>query len=163
MSAAATANIALAGVVSKNLIHDIFRPDMSSRGLMQTSRVVILILGVVSTLIAVGLPSAYLLLALGFDLIMSCLFIPLTLGLYWKRGNGCGAVAGMLAGAAYRIIGSGLLNGFSLEGIGTPLEGWYYFTIGGPIVSLLFMVVVSLLTSKANPPIALNMEPDPDA
>ncbi len=163
MSAAATANIALAGVVSKNLIHDIFRPDMSSRGLMQTSRVVILILGVISTAIAVGLPSAYLLLALGFDLIMSCLFIPLTLGLYWSKGNGYGAVAGMLAGAAYRIIGSGITNGFSLEGIGTPLEGWYYFTIGGPVISLLFMVVVSLITARLNPPIPLNMEPDPDA
>ena len=163
MSAAATANIALAGVVSKNLIHDIFVPTMSSRGLMQTSRAVILVLGVLSTLIAIGLPSAYLLLALGFDLIMSCLFIPLTLGLYWSKGNGFGAIAGLLAGATYRIVGSGLLNGFSLEGIGTPLEGWYYFTIGGPIVSLIFMVVVSLLTQKTNPPIPLIMEPDPDA
>ena len=163
MSAAATANIALAGVVAKNLIQDIFIPDMSSHKLMQTTRLVVLLLGILSAFIAIGLPSAYLLLALGFDLIMSCLFIPLTLGLYWKPGNGYGCIAGLLGGALFRIVGSGMLNGFTLEGIGTPLDYWYVFTLGGPIVSLICMVVVSLATQKANPPIYLEMEPDPDA
>ncbi len=163
MSAAATANIALAGVVSKNLVKDIFIPDMNSHNLMQTTRAVVLLLGILSAFIAIALPSAYLLLALGFDLIMSCLFIPLTLGLYWKRANGYGCIAGLLSGAIFRIVGSGLMNGFTLEGIGTPLEGWYYFTLGGPIVALFFMTAVSLLTQQANKPIELVMEPDPDA
>lgn len=45
MSAAATANIALSGIISKNLIKDLFMPSMTSKGLMQATRVVILFVG----------------------------------------------------------------------------------------------------------------------
>ena len=162
MSAAATANIALAGVIAKNLIKDIFMPDMSSQGLMQTSRVVILGVGAISAYTCIALPSAYLLMTLGFDLILSCLFIPLTLGLYWNKANGYGAIAGLLSGAFFRIIVSGIVNGFTLEGIGSAPDTWFYFTIFGPIVSLVFMVTVSLLTQKIDKPILLELEADPD-
>ena len=161
MSAAATANIALSGVIAKNLIKDMFVKDMSSRALMQTTRIVILVVGVLAAYIAIALPSAFLLTSLGFDLILSCLFMPLTLGLYWKKANGCGAIAGMLAGAIVRIIGSGIVNGFSLEGIGSPTDTWYVFTLGGPIVSGAAMVIASLLTQKTDKPIELHLEPDP--
>lgn len=160
MSAAATANIALSGVIAKNLINDIFVKNMSSRALMQTSRVVIVFVGAIATYIAIALPSAFLLTALGFDLILSCLFMPLTLGLYWKSANGYGAIAGMLVGATVRIVISGCMNGFSVEGIGSPTEIWYLFTLGGPIASGLAMVVVSLLTQKCNVPIALHPQKD---
>lgn len=161
MSAAATANIALSGVISKNLIKDIFIPQMSSYGVMQTTRVVILIVGIIGAVVAIGLPSVYFLTSLGFDLILSCMFVPLTLGLYWKKTNGYGATAGMIAGAIVRIIGSGYVNGFTLEGIGTPTETWYYFTLSGPIASLIVTVAVSLLTQKKNRPLELNFEPNP--
>ena len=161
MSAAATANIALAGVISKNLIKDIFVPDMSSHKLMQVTRVVIVIVGIIACFIAIGLPSAYLLTALGFDLILSCLFIPLTLGLYWKKANGYGAIAGLVAGAVFRVGLAGFFKGFSVEGIGATDDIWYYFTLGGPLVSLVCMVIVSLLTQKIDKPIELVLEPDP--
>ena len=160
MSAAATANIALAGVISKNLINDIFVPKMSSHNLMQTTRVVVLGVGIIAAYIAIALPSAFLLMSLGFDLILSSLFVPLTLGLYWKKANGYGAVAGLLAGAAFRIVVSGFVNGFTLEGIGTPTETWYYFTLGGPLVSLVAMTVVSLLSQKQSVPVILELEED---
>ena len=72
-----------------------------------------------------------------------------------------GALAGMAAGALVRVVGSGLINGFTLEGIGSPTDTWYYFTLGGPAVSLAAMVAVSLLTQKSSPPIRLKLEPDP--
>lgn len=161
MSAAATANIALAGVISKNLIKDVFYPDMSSRSLMQVTRVVIVVVGIIAACISIGLPSAYLLTALGFDLILSCLFIPLTLGLYWSKANGYGAIAGLVGGAAFRILGAGFAFGFSVEGLAATTDSWFYFTLGGPIVSLIFMVVVSMLTQKIDRPIQLELEPDP--
>ena len=133
---------------------------MSSHNLMQTTRVVVLGVGIVAAYIAIALPSAFLLMSLGFDLILSSLFVPLTLGLYWKKANGYGAVAGLLAGAAFRIVVSGFVNGFTLEGIGTPTETWYYFTLGGPLVSLVAMVVVSLLSQKQSVPVLLDLEED---
>ena len=158
MSAAATANIALSGVIAKNLISDMFVPNMSSRGLMQTSRVMVLVIGIIATVIGVALPSVFMLLALGFDLVLSCLFIPLTLGLYWKKANACGAIAGLIAGALVRVVGAGMINGFSVAGIASTTDTWYYFTLAGPLASLAAMVLVSLLTQASCKPIALKLD-----
>ena len=159
MSAAATANIALSGVIAKNLINDMFMPSMSSRGLMQTTRVIILVIGILGAYLAIGLPSAFLLTSLGFDLVLSCLFVPLTLGLYWEKANACGAIAGLVAGAFTRIVGAGLLNGFTLPGIASSADSWYYFTLGGPLAALVAMVSVSLATQSVCKPVVMKLDP----
>ena len=158
MSAAATANIALSGVIAKNLVNDMFMPSMSSRGLMQTTRIIILFIGILGAYLAIGLPSAFLLTSLGFDLVLSCLFVPLTLGLYWKKANACGAIAGLIAGAFTRIVGAGLLNGFTLPGIASSADSWYYFTLGGPLAAFTAMVIVSLATQSMCKPVELKLE-----
>ena len=76
---------------------------------------------------------------------MSGLFFPLVLGVWWKRANAQGAVAGMLgglaAGTAYLIwVRSG---GAGFWGI-TQLT----FGIIGSLVSLVLMVIVSLMTKE---------------
>lgn len=158
MSAAATANIALSGVISKNLVNDVFMPNLSSKGLMQVTRVIILVIGLISAYIGISLPSAFILTSLGFDLVLSCLFIPLTLGLYWPKANGYGAVAGLLTGGLVRIVGAGMVNGFTLPGIASSADSWYYFTLGGPAAALIAMVVVSLATQSLCKPIALTVD-----
>ena len=162
MSAAATANIALSGIISKNLVKDLFIPNMSSHSLMQATRVVILLVGILATFIAIGMPSVFILITFGFDLILACLFAPLTLGLFWKGANGTGAIAGMAAGFLSRVLFAGMINGFTLEGIGSPQEGWYYFTLSAPCISAIVMVVVSLLTQKRDKPILLDLDPIED-
>lgn len=155
MSAAATANIALSAAISKNIACDIFKPDMSSRALMQVTRITILVVGMIAAWMAINLPSIFFLTNLGFDLLLSCLFMPMALAIYWKKANGPGALAGIFAGICVRILSSGIINGFSLEGIGSPTEYWYIFTLLGPLCSLLAMVAVSLLTQQKYPPIKL--------
>ena len=79
-----------------------------------------------------------------FDFAMSGLFFPLVLGVWWKRANAPGAVAGMLlgliSGTAYlvwvRSGGSGFLGITQLT-----------FGIVGASVSLVSMIVVSLITA----------------
>ena len=76
---------------------------------------------------------------------MSGLFFPLVLGVWWKRANKEGAIAGMalglISGTAYliwvRTGGSGFLGITQLT-----------FGIFGSAVSLVSMVVVSLMTSE---------------
>ena len=65
----------------------------------------------------------------------------------------------MAAGFIARVTLAGLVNGFTLEGIGSPTDTWYYFTLGGPIISGIAMVAVSLFTQKASPPIEMEMDP----
>ena len=80
-----------------------------------------------------------------FDFAMSGLFFPLVLGVWWKRANREGAIAGMalglISGTAYLIWvrngGSGFLGITQLT-----------FGIFGSAVSLVSMVVVSLITSE---------------
>jgi cation/acetate symporter len=74
---------------------------------------------------------------------MSGLFFPLVLGVWWKRANRQGAIAGMALGLAssiwylvwVRTGGSGFLGITQLT-----------FGIFGAAVSLVSMVVVSLMT-----------------
>ena len=78
---------------------------------------------------------------------MSGLFFPLVLGVWWKRANREGAIAGMALGL---LSGLGYLiwtrtTGETFLGI-TQLT----FGIFGSAVSLVSMVVVSLITSAPN-------------
>ena len=80
-----------------------------------------------------------------FDFAMSGLFFPLVLGVWWKRANREGAIAGMALGLAssiwylvwVRTGGSGFLGTYSIN-------IWYLWSG----VSLVAMVVVSLMTQE---------------
>ena len=148
MSAAATANIALSGLISKNIIQDLFMPKIGSRQLMQLTRVIIVLVGLFAAYLSLKVDSALTLTNFGFDLILSCLFIPMALGIYWKKANGYGAVAAMIGGITVRVGLCGLINGFTMQSIAKPDTTWFYFTVAGPVVSLVCMLTVSLLTHK---------------
>ena len=78
-----------------------------------------------------------------FDFAMSGLFFPLVLGVWWKRANKQGAVAGMLLGLA-----SGTAYLVWVRNGGAGFWGITQLTFGivGSLVSLVSMVVVSLVT-----------------
>ena len=78
-----------------------------------------------------------------FDFAMSGLFFPLVLGVWWKRANAQGAVAGMLLGLA---AGTWYLVHVRTGGAGFWGITQLTFGIVGSLVSLVSMVVVSLLT-----------------
>ncbi|RLG84281.1 MAG: hypothetical protein DRO39_07655 [Thermoprotei archaeon] len=90
MSNADSMLLAPATVVAK----DIFAPQMSDRGLLTTSRVLVLILGLAA--IAAGIARADVLYwpVLAFDVLFAALFVPLTLGLWWRRYNWAGQQRG---------------------------------------------------------------------
>ena len=78
---------------------------------------------------------------------MSGLFWPLVLGVWWKRANKEGAIAGMVLG---------LVSGFAylvwVRSGGSGFLGITQLTFGifGSTVSLVAMVVVSLITAEPN-------------
>jgi cation/acetate symporter len=82
-----------------------------------------------------------------FDFAMSGLFFPLVLGVWWKRANREGAIAGMALG---------LISGFAylvwVRNGGSGFLGITQLTFGifGAAVSLVAMVVVSLITAEPN-------------
>ena len=82
-----------------------------------------------------------------FDFAMSGLFFPLVLGVWWKRANKEGAIAGMALGLA---SGMGYLIWVRNGGSGFLGITQLTFGIFGSAVSLVSMVVVSLMTSAPN-------------
>ncbi len=82
--------------------------------------------------------------AWAFDFACSGLFFPLVLGVWWKRANAAGAIAGMLGGL---IVGSWYLY-MVYNGLMTPWMGLDHLRFGliGMPVSLVLTVVVTLLT-----------------
>ncbi|MCK4793500.1 MAG: hypothetical protein KAV87_57760 [Desulfobacteraceae bacterium] len=151
MSAADSALLALSGMISKNIYMDIFRPDCSPKRLLLVSRLVVVCVTIVAGAIALYFPYAGLLVAFAFDLMMACLLAPLILGIFWKKTNSYGAVAGMFIGLVFRVIVSGLIEGFNFEGITYPAH-WYYFAVFSPVLSTIAVVLVSSLTQRKNPP-----------
>ena len=76
---------------------------------------------------------------------MSGLFFPLVLGVWWKRANAPGAVAGMLGGLA-----AGTAYLIHVRTGGAEMFGVTQLTFGiiGSVVSLVLMIVVSLATKE---------------
>ncbi len=101
--------------------------------------------------LALKLKFVYLLMAFGFDLIMSSLFACMTLGMYWKKANRYGAIAAIVSGSLVRVVGAGIENGFTLEGVASSSPSWYVYTLAAPIVSFIAMWAVSLATQKVDP------------
>ena len=155
MSAAATSSLALSGVVSMNIYRDIINPKASGKSLVTVTRITVLVVGVIGTCIALNYPDAMELCALCFDLLLSSLAITVTLGLFWKKANGVGAMCGMIAGMGFRVVGGAIDGGsFTLQALAYP-EHWYYFTLSAPLVCLIVTVTVSLATQKISKPLPL--------
>ena len=151
MGAASSALLAMSGMMSKNIFKDFIKPDISDKQLLLVSRVCVILFALMSLFAALNLQYVFLLLAFGFDLIMSSLLACMTLGMFWKKTNSYGAVAGIIAGFVVRVIPAGIANGFTLVGICSSAPGWYIYTLLGPIVAFTVTIVVTLATQKVCP------------
>ena len=159
MSAAATALLALAGMISMNIYRDIINPEASHATQVKVTRILVLGMGIVATTIAVTYPNAAELSAFGFDLILASLLGAMTLGLFWKKANSIGAACGMLSGMLFRVVGAAIDSGeVSLVAMAYP-EHWYYFTLLSPLISFATIIIVSLATQKSCKPIEMK-EPE---
>ena len=151
MGAASSALLALSGMMSKNIIKDFIKPDISDKQLVFACRACVIAFAVLGIVCALSLKYVYLLVALGFDLIMASLFACMTLGMFWKKTNQYGAVAGIIAGLAFRVLGPALTEGISLTSIAYAGDTWYLWTLLSPILAFAVTIVVSLATQKQNP------------
>lgn len=92
--------------------------------------------------IAIVKPEPGILLVLAFDVVFAGCFVPLTLGLFWKKANTAGALAAVIIGSVLRLILYFRIPP-DLAGLDTLIP---------PVVSLLVMVPVSLWTQRQDPP-----------
>ena len=146
MSTADGLLLAIANALSHDLYYKIIDPKADTRTRLIVARVLLVVIGVAAALVAsmklTGILGA---VAWAFCFAASGLFFPLVLGVWWKRANKAGAIAGMVGGFA---AGSAYLY---MVYTGS-MEPWYAidhlrFAMIGMPVSLIAMVVVSLATA----------------
>jgi cation/acetate symporter len=147
MSTADGLLLAIANALSHDLYYKIIDPKADTRHRLIVARVLLLLIGIGAALIAslqlTGILGA---VAWAFDFAASGLFFPLVLGIWWKRANGPGAVAGMIAGFGagswylYMVYSESMAPWLGLDHV--------RFGIVGMAASLVAMVVVTLMTKE---------------
>lgn len=147
MSTADGLLLAIANALSHDLYYKIIDPKADTRHRLIVARILLIGIGAAAAAVAslqlTGILGA---VAWAFCFAASGLFFPLVLGVWWKRANTAGAVAGMICGFVsgtlyLYLLQTGVINAANFYGI----DGLRFALIGMP-VSLISMVVVSLMT-----------------
>jgi len=147
MSTADGLLLAIANALSHDLYYKIIDPKADTKTRLIVARILLLVIGAAGAFVAsmklTGILGA---VAWAFCFANSGLFFPLVLGVWWKRANRAGAIAGMVGG-----FGAGAWYLYMVQFAGMApwlgIDGLRFGMIGMP-VSLVLMVVFSLMTEE---------------
>ncbi|MEP2028757.1 MAG: sodium:solute symporter family protein [Paracoccaceae bacterium] len=105
LSTAAGLLLAISSAVSHDLIKGRFNPSISEKGELLSARVAMAVAIVVATYLGLNPPGfAAQTVALAFGLAAASIFPALMMGIFSKRVNNVGAVAGMLSGLIFTLV-----------------------------------------------------------
>lgn len=130
LSTSSGAMLAPATVIGENLIRPYF-PGLTDARLLLWTRLSVILVAAISCYFAMSDTDIVSLVVASLSLVMVCLFIPLTFGLFWKKSS--------LFGAWAAIIGGGV-SWFICYLLETPVDA----TLIGTTVSLIAMITGSL-------------------
>ena len=158
-STAAGLLMAISSAVSHDIVKVALKPDMTEKGEMNVARVAMLATLVLSAYLGMNPPGfAAQTVALAFGLAASTLFPALMMGIFSRRINGKGAIAGMLAGITLTLVYIFMFKGwFFIAGTNNfpdTAEYWFFgvnpLGIGffGAIVNFIVAYAVSLATEE---------------
>ncbi|MCG2586456.1 sodium:solute symporter family protein [Massilia sp. TS11] len=141
--------LAISNALSHDIYFKIVDPQASTQKRVTISKLLLLGVAFIAAYVASQRPADILsLVGVAFSLAASTLFPALVLGVFWRRANRAGAVAGMLAGFLTCLWY--LLHTLPQLG-GSAANQWFHIApisagIFGVPAGLLALVVVSLLT-----------------
>ena len=153
LSTAAGLLLAISSAISHDLIKSVINPGISEKGELLAARISMIVAIILATLLALNPPGfAAQTVALAFGLAAASLFPTLMMGIFSKRINSKGAVAGMLAGLISTCLYLFLYLGwFFIPGTALLDSSQYLFGIPtthfGPIGALLNFIVAYLVSN----------------
>jgi len=164
LSTAAGLLLAISSAVSHDLIKGRLNPEISEKGELMAARISMAVAIVVATYLGANPPGfAAQVVALAFGIAAASLFPALMMGIFSKRVNNVGAIAGMLSGLIFTVVYIFIYKGwFFIAGTNnladTP-ENWLFgispLSIGavGAVVNFAVAFTVSKVT--AAPPVEI--------
>lgn len=158
LSTAAGLLLAISSAVSHDLIKGRFAPDISEKGELLSARVAMAVAIVVATYLGLNPPGfAAQTVALAFGLAAASIFPALMMGIFSKKVNNTGAVAGMLAGLITTLVYIFLHKGwFFVAGTNSftdadPLLGTIQSTSFGAVGAAINFAVAYVVTGMTKP------------
>ncbi len=147
MSTADGLLLAIANALSHDLYYKMIDPAADTKKRLIVARILLIAIGAAGAAVAsLKLTSILGAVAWAFNFAASGLFFPLVLGIWWKRANREGAIAGMVLG-----FGAGTWYLLHVRFLGgEPFIGLDHLRFGivGMVVSLVGMIVVTKMTKE---------------
>ncbi len=153
LSTAAGLLLAISSAISHDLLKKTIMPNISDKGELMSARIAMAVAIVVATYLGLNPPGfAAQTVALAFGLAAASLFPAIMMGIFSKRVNNKGAVAGMLTGLIFTLV--------YIIGVKTGTHGPWFFGVSaegigtfGMIINFTVSLVVSRLTAPPPPEI----------
>ncbi|AKU11235.1 solute:Na+ symporter [Azoarcus sp. CIB] len=146
--------LTISNALSHDLYYKVINPSASTQRRLVISKSQLLVVAVVAAWVASMRPDNILfMVGLAFSIAAAAFFPALVLGIFWKRANRPGAVAGMLAGPAvtlYYFVSTHAFFGGSMDNAWFDINPISSGVFGVPL-GFLTIVVVSLLTPPPPP------------
>ncbi len=146
--------LAISNALSHDIYYKVVDPAASTQKRVTISKLLLLGVAFIAAYAASQKPADILsLVGAAFSLAASTLFPALVLGVFWKRANHAGAIAGMVAGCAvclYYMLHTHPILGGSAAGQWFSIAPISAGVFGVP-AGMLVLVVVSLLTRAPSP------------
>ena len=153
--------LTISNALSHDLYYRVIDPDRPNSRRVAVSKVLLLVVALAAAYVAsMRIADILFLVAAAFSLAAATFFPVLVLGVFWKRGNSWGCVAGMVAGFAVTSYYMATTQPWLRElfGITRPLEDCLWFGIApiaagvfGVPAALAAAVLVSLATPRPGP------------
>jgi len=146
--------LTIANALSHDLYYKMINPNAPTARRVMISKILLLVVALAAAYVAAQKPADILfLVSAAFSFAAAAFFPALTLGIFWKRANQWGAVAGMIGGLGitfyYMVTTQPWLRG--VFGVTSPIELWYGILpisagVFGVPLGFALIIGVSLLT-----------------
>jgi len=155
LSTAAGLLLVISSAVSHDLIKKTFRPSISEKGELLAARISATVAVVIAGYFGINPPGfVAAVVALAFGLAAASFFPAIVLGIFYKRMNKEGAIAGMIVGIVSMLLYMMKFK-FDMFGGGTPDDWWFGISpegFGSVAMILNFAVSIVVMQFTPEPP-----------
>lgn len=155
LSTAAGLLLAMSSAISHDIYYRIFRPNATEAQRLLAGRIVILLAVILAGYFGVNPPGFVAqVVAFAFGLAAASLFPAILLGIFDKRMNREGAIAGILVGLIFTAVMIGMMRAPQIFGAPAPvIPNLFGISAEGVgVIGMILNFVVAYVVSRATPP-----------